>query len=105
MGWLYVVIAGGFEVAFTTALKESAGFTRLWPSVLFLVFSVLSFWFLTRAIVTLPISTAYAVWVGIGAVGAALVGVFVYHEPAGLARMFFIGLLIFSIIGLKLVSE
>ncbi len=105
MGWLYVVIAGGFEVAFTTAMKESAGFTRLWPTVLFFVFSALSFWFLTRAIVTLPISTAYAVWVGIGAVGATLVGVLAYGEPAGLARMFFIGLLIFSIVGLKLVSD
>ncbi|QIE56927.1 multidrug efflux SMR transporter [Pikeienuella piscinae] len=105
MGWIYVVVAGFLEVAFTTAMKESAGLTRLWPSILFFITASLSFWFLTRAAITLPISTAYTVWVGIGSVGATLVGILFYGEPAGLARMFFIGLLIASIIGLKLVSE
>lgn len=64
-----------------------------------------SFWFLSRAIVTLPIGAAYAVCVGIGAVGATVTSVLIYGEPAGLARMSFIGLLIFSIIGLKIVSD
>lgn len=104
MGWLLVIAAGGFEIGFTTAMKASEGFTRPIPSVIFGICAFVSFWLLTRAIEYLPLGTAYAVWVGIGAVGTVLVGIFVYGEPAGLARMFFIGLLISSIIGLKLAS-
>lgn len=105
MGWIYLLVAGCFEVAFTTAMKASEGFTRLVPSVIFLVTMSTSLFLLNRATLTLPLGTAYAIWVGIGATGTALVGIFVYGESAALPRLFFLGLLIASIIGLKFVSE
>lgn len=105
MAWAVLLLAGLFEIGFTTAMKASEGFTRPIPSVLFAISAVLSFWLLTRAVETLPLGTAYAVWVGIGAVGTVLVGVFVYGEAASPLRIFFIGTLIASIIGLKFVSE
>ena len=105
MGWLLVIVAGGFEVGFTTAMKASEGFTRPVPTILFFLSAGISFFLLTRAIVYLPLGTAYAVWTGIGAIGTVAIGIILYGEPAGLGRMFFLGLLIFSILGLKLVSD
>ena len=105
MGWVFLIFAGLFEVGFTTALKASEGVTRPWPSLFFLICAGLSFYLLSRAMAFLPLGTAYVVWTGIGAVGTVLVGIFVYNEPAGLARMFFISLLIASIIGMKVVSS
>ena len=105
MGWLLVIAAGLFEVGFTTALKASEGFSRPGPTALFLVSAIISFYLLTRALEYLPLGTAYAVWTGIGAVGTVAVGIWLYGEPAGPARMFFIGLLIFSILGLKFVAR
>jgi quaternary ammonium compound-resistance protein SugE len=104
LGWVYVVIAGLFEIGFTTAMKESAGFSRIVPSLIFGVCTLLSFFFLTRAIEHLPLGTAYAVWVGIGAAGTAAVGILIYGESAEAMRMVFLGLLVASIIGLKIVS-
>ncbi|SIO49534.1 quaternary ammonium compound-resistance protein SugE [Rhodovulum sp. ES.010] len=105
MGWLILVVAGIFEVGFTTAMKASDGLTRPLPSMAFLVCAITSFYLLFRSLDYLPLGTAYAVWTGIGAVGTVLVGIFLYGEPAGLLRVFFLGLLIFSIIGLKFVSS
>ena len=104
MGWVYVVLAGIFEVCFATALSASNGFTRLVPSLLFLLCGGISFFLLTRALTYLPIGTAYSVWVGIGAVGTVAVGIVFYNEPADFWRLFFITLLVVSIIGLKFVS-
>ena len=104
MSWLYLLLAGLFEIGFTTCLKLSASFTRLWPSLGFLLCAAASFWLLTRAIQTIPLGTAYAVWTGIGAFGTALIGIFVFGEPATALRLVFLTLLIGSIIGLKLVS-
>ena len=105
MGWLMLVIAGCFEFGFTTCMKLSDGFTRLWPSIGFLICSVASFWFLSRATRTIPLGTAYAVWTGIGAFGTALIGIAAFKEPVSAGRIGFLALLLGSIIGLKLVSS
>ena len=105
MGWVLVVAAGFFEVAFTTAMKASEGFSRPVPTLVFFVTAATSFYLLTRAVEHLPLGTAYAVWTGIGATGTALVGILVFGEAATPSRLFFLGLLIFSILGLKLVSQ
>lgn len=104
MAWVYLVIAGLFEVAFTTSLKFSNNFSNMKWSVAFFISIYLSFHFLNQAIQKIPLGTAYAVWTGIGAVGTAIVGIFLFQEPSDFWRLFFIMLLIGSIIGLKLVS-
>jgi len=104
MSWIYLVVAGLFEVAFTTSLKLSKDFTVGKWTFAFFVAITLSFHFLNQASKTIPMGTAYAVWTGIGAFGTALVGIFFFNEPAYFLRMFFLFLLIGSIIGLKLVS-
>jgi quaternary ammonium compound-resistance protein SugE len=104
MAWIYLVIAGLFEIAFTTSLKFSNNFSNMKWSVAFFISIYLSFHFLNLAIQKIPLGTAYAVWTGIGAVGTALVGIFVFSEPSDFWRVLFIMLLIGSIIGLKLVS-
>ncbi|VTQ26515.1 transporter [Pseudomonas aeruginosa] len=70
MAWIYLLLAGVFEIVWATAMKESAGFTRLWPSLVTLLFMILSFGLLAVSMKTLPLGTAYTIWVGIGAVGA-----------------------------------
>ena len=104
MAWIYLLIAGLFEVAFTTSLKLSNNFTNSKWTVAFFVSISLSFHFLNEAIQKIPLGTAYAVWTGIGAVGTALIGIFFFNEPAYFWRVFFVLLLIGSIVGLKLVS-
>ncbi|MCZ2340532.1 MAG: multidrug efflux SMR transporter [Bacteroidales bacterium] len=105
MPWVYLLIAGVLEITFTTCLKLSNGFTKIWPSLGFLVASVFSFVFLNFAIKSIPIGTAYAVWTGIGAAGTATIGILWFKEPATTARLLFLVLLIGSVIGLKLVSK
>jgi quaternary ammonium compound-resistance protein SugE len=102
MAWIYLLIAGLFEVCFTTSLKLSNNFSERWWSLVFFVSILLSFYFLNKAIEVIPLGTAYAVWTGIGAVGTVLIGIFFFNEPAYFSRVFFIVLLIGSIIGLKL---
>jgi len=104
MAWIYLIIAGLFEVGFTTSLKFSNNFTNAKWSIAFFVSIYLSFHFLNEAIQKIPLGTAYAVWTGIGAVGTAIIGIYLFNEPSDLWRVFFITLLIGSIIGLKLVS-
>jgi len=104
MGWIYLLFAGLFEVGFTSMLKLSDNFTKFYPSIGFFFFSILSFYLLTKAVETIPIGTAYAIWTGIGAAGTVLIGIFFFQESAGFWRMFFVTILIMSIIGLKLVS-
>lgn len=108
MHWLLLVIAGLFEVAFATCLgkaKESVGWAMYGWYVGFLISLTISMILLVKATQTLPIGTAYAVWTGIGALGAVLVGIFVFKEPATFWRVFFLLTLIGSIIGLKAVSH
>lgn len=105
MPWLFLVIGGLFEIGFTVSLKYSENFSRLWPSLSFVVCITLSFFFLNKAINGgLPIGTSYAVWTGIGAAGTAIAGMIFFKEPAAMWRIFFLVLLIGSIIGLKFVS-
>lgn len=105
MAWFYLVLAGLFEVAFTTSLKFSNNFQHKPWAAAFLVSITLSFVFLNKAIQTIPMGTGYAVWTGIGAVGTAIVGIVLFKEPSDFWRMLFIVLLIGSILGLKLVSK
>lgn len=104
MTWIILIIAGLFEVGFTTCLKLSNNFTNLPWSIGFFISITLSFLLLNKAIQTIPIGTAYAVWTGIGAVGTAIMGIWLYKEPSDFWRLFFIFLLIGSIVGLKAVS-
>jgi quaternary ammonium compound-resistance protein SugE len=108
MAWLLLIIAGLFEVGFTSCLskaKETSGSTSMWWIVGFFVSLTLSMYLLYKATQTLPMGTAYAVWTGIGAVGTVLMGILVFNEPAEFWRVFFIFTLIASIVGLKFVSE
>lgn len=105
MAWIILVIAGLFEVGFTTCLKLSENFSNLKWSVGFFICITLSFLLLNKAIQTIPIGTAYGVWTGIGAVGTVLIGIWLFKEPTDFWRMFFIFLLIGSIVGLKLVAK
>ncbi len=108
MAWFLLIIAGLFEVGFTSCLskaKETSGSTSMWWIVGFFVSLTLSMYLLYRATQTLPMGTAYAVWTGIGAVGTVLMGILVFNEPAEFWRVFFIFTLIASIVGLKFVSE
>nr|WP_240955767.1 multidrug efflux SMR transporter [Streptomyces thermoviolaceus] len=99
-----LIIAGLLEVAWSIALKYSEGFTRPVPSVLTVAGIVASMLLLARATRSLPIGTAYGVWVGIGAAGAAVLGMLVLGEPATAARIFFVCLLLTAVVGLKVTS-
>ena len=104
MSWVFLMLAGLAEVAFTTSMKLSDGFKKLWPSLLFFVFAPLSFWCLTTAMQSIPLGTAYAVWTGIGAVGTAFVGIVAFGESANRPRIGLLLVMIAAIVGLKLVS-
>ena len=104
MAWLYLLIAGGLEVFWSTCMKLSEGFTKLWPSVWTVVGMVVSFFFLSQATKTLPMGTAYGVWTGSGALGAVIVGILAFHEPVNAPRLIFVGLLLVGIVGLKLTA-
>lgn len=105
MGWTYLCIAGVFEVAWVLGLKYTAGFTRLWPSAATLVTMGVSIYFLSQAVKTLPVGTAYAVWTGIGAVGTVILGMILFGESKGALRLVCIALIIAGIVGLRLVAE
>ena len=102
--WIYLLIAGVFEIGFTTCLKLCEGFTRHGYTLAFLVLAAGSFALLNRAITTIPIGTAYAVWTGIGACGTALVGMYLFGESTSLLRILLLTNLVASIIGLKLIG-
>lgn len=104
MVWLSLVAAGLFEICWAVGLKYTDGFSRLWPSVATVAAMVVSFGLLAHALKTLPIGTAYAIWTGIGAVGTACVGILVFGESAGAARLACIALIAGGIVGLKLVT-
>lgn len=105
LAWLMLTAAGLLEVVWALSLKYTQGFTKLGPSVFTLVAMGLSFYLLSRAVMQLPVGTAYAVWVGIGAAGAAIFGMVFLHETVSLARIACLALLIVAIVGLKLTSS
>ena len=104
MAWIYLAIAGLFEIGWAIGLKYTQGFTRLVPTVLTLASMALSLGLLGLALKTLPVGTAYAVWTGIGTVGTAVLGIMLLEEPATAVRLARIGLIIAGIAGLKLVA-
>jgi len=104
MAWIYLTIAGLFEVGWAIGLKYTEGFTRLLPSLWTIASMILSIVLLGLALKTLPVGTAFAVWTGIGAVGTAALGIYLFAEPATVARLLCIGLILSGIIGLKLVT-
>ena len=104
MAWLELLIAGGMEVFWSTFMKLSEGFTRPLYTALTIVGMIVSFLFLAQATRVLPLGTAYAVWTGIGAVGAVIVGIVVFREPVTALRMVFVVLLLTGIVGLKATS-
>lgn len=103
MAWMFLLLAGFFEICFTIALKFSQGFTRLIPSIITGLFIVLSFYCVSQAMKTIPIGTAYAVWAGIGAAGTVLCGILFFGDSYHIIRLISIFLIIAGIIGLKLV--
>ena len=108
MNWILLIIAGLFETGFATCLgkaKDAVGNTKLAWMMGFFVCLFISMYLLYRVSQSLPIGTAYAVWTGIGAVGTVLVGIIFFKEPATFWRLFFISTLIFSLVGLKVVSN
>jgi quaternary ammonium compound-resistance protein SugE len=104
MNWLILVLAGLFEIAWAIGLKYTDGFTRLWPSVATLVAMVISVGLLGIAMKSLPVGTAYAVWVGVGAVGTAILGIVLFSESANIGRIVSLLLIVAGIIGLKLAT-
>jgi quaternary ammonium compound-resistance protein SugE len=104
MAWIYLFIAGVFETAWAIGLKYSAGFTKFGPSVFTVVAMSISLYLLALALRTIPVGTGYAVWTGIGAVGAAILGIFLFNESRELPRILCIFLIVAGIIGLKLTS-
>lgn len=104
MSWVYLVVAGLFEVGWAIGLKFTQGFTRLVPTALTLASMVVSLGLLGLALKTLPVGTAYAIWTGIGTIGTAALGIVLLGEPAHALRLACIGLIVAGIVGLKLVS-
>lgn len=105
MAWLILIVAALLEVGWAIGLKYSSGFTRFWPSAWTITALVLSVVLLAAAARVLPIGTAYAVWTGIGAAGTALLGIWLFNEPATAGRLACIALILAGVIGLRAVSE
>jgi len=104
MAWIYLFIAGLFEVVWAIGLKYSHGFTKLVPSIVTLCGMIISFYLLALATKTIPIGTGYAVWTGIGALGTVIFGIVFFHEPLTLLRVLFLFLIMIGILGLKVTS-
>jgi quaternary ammonium compound-resistance protein SugE len=104
MAWVLLVLAGTFEVGWAIGLKYTHGFTRLWPSLWTILAMAISLGLLGIAMKSLPIGTAYSIWVGVGAVGTVLMGILLFGEAANPARMASVALIVLGIIGLKLAT-
>lgn len=104
MNWAILVLAGLFEIGWAIGLKYTEGFTRLWPTVGTVLAMAISLGLLGVAMKSLPVGTAYAVWVGVGAVGTAILGIVLLGEPANAGRMISLALILAGIIGLKLAT-
>lgn len=105
MAWLYLIAAAFCEIAFAASLKLTANFSNLKWTIVFLFFYILSIVLLNKAVQTIPIGTAYAVWTGIGAAGTVIIGIVWFKEPTSFWRLFFLVTLVLSIVGLKVVTK
>jgi quaternary ammonium compound-resistance protein SugE len=101
IAWILLVVAGFLEVVWAVSMKASQGFTRSLFTTITFITAALSFWLLGLALRQLPVGTAYAAWTGIGAVGAAIIGIFFFNEPLTVARILCIALIVIGIVGLK----
>ncbi len=104
MAWTYLLIAGLLEMAWAIGLKYTEGWTKLWPSIGTVLTMIASFYFLSLALRTLPVGTAYAIWTGIGAVGTAILGIILFGEPRDLAKIVFLMMIIGGVAGLRFSS-
>lgn len=104
MAWLLLVLAGLFEVGWAIGLKYTEGFTRPWPTAATVAAMVISLGLLGEAMKTLPVGTSYAIWVGVGAVGTAILGIVLLGESANAGRLVSLGLIVAGIVGLKLAT-
>jgi quaternary ammonium compound-resistance protein SugE len=105
LAWVYLFIAGIFEVIWAIGLKYSHGFTKLIPSVITIVGMLISFYLLAQATKSLPIGTSYAIWTGIGALGTVIFGIIFFHEPINMLRVLFLVFILIGILGLKLTTN
>lgn len=104
MAWIILFLAGLCEVGWAIGLKYTEGFTKFWPSVWTIISMAVSVWLLAIAMKSLPMGTAYSVWVGIGAVGTVILGIILLSEPANMGRLISISLIVLGVIGLKFSS-
>ena len=104
MAWVYLIIAGLFEVVWAVGLKYTDGFSRVWASTLTILAMIISFGFLAQALRSIPVGTGYAVWTGIGALGTAALGIVLFSESVSWPRLVSIGLILAGLIGLKATS-
>jgi quaternary ammonium compound-resistance protein SugE len=104
MPWIILVLAGLFEVGWAIGLKYTDGYTRLWPTLGTVAAMIISVLLLGVAMKSLPVGTSYAVWVGVGAVGTAILGILLFDEPADIGRLASLGLIVAGIVGLKLAT-
>ena len=104
MPWIILVLAGLFEVGWAIGLKYTDGFTRLWPTVGTVAAMAISLGLLGIAMKSLPVGTAYAIWVGVGAVGTVILGIVLFQEPVNALRLVSVGLIVAGLVGLKLAS-
>jgi quaternary ammonium compound-resistance protein SugE len=102
MAWIYLLLSGLFEIGFATSLKLSQNFTQIKWVISFLIFGAFSFFLLSKAIKTIEIGTAYAVWTGIGVVGTIILGAFIFNEAMSWQKIMFLSFIVFGIIGLKM---
>jgi len=105
MAWIYLLIAGIFEIGWAIGMKYTHGFTKFWPVVFTLVSMFLSVYLLSLATKTIPIGTAYAVWTGIGVVGTSVLGIILFNEPVEVLRVVFIVMILVAIVGLKVIAR
>ncbi|NEU05039.1 DMT family transporter [Clostridium senegalense] len=105
MQWLFLVLAGLFEVGWALGLKYSEGFTKFMPSAFTVLGMIASFYFLSLSLKNLPLGTAYAIWTGIGTIGTVILGIILFKEPISITRLICIGFIVVGIVGLKLVSS
>lgn len=102
MAWLYILIAGVFEIIWAVGLKYAQGFTRFWPSIITVIAMIATYLFLGFGVRTIPIGTGYAVWTGIGVAGTAILGMILFGESAAPAKLICIALILAGILGLRL---
>ncbi|MFP4019585.1 MAG: DMT family transporter [Bacteroidales bacterium] len=105
MAWIYLLIAGLFEIGWAIGMKYTEGFHKILPTVVVFIAMVLSVYFLSVAVRTIPVGTAYAVWTGIGIVGTTIWGIAVFDEPYNFLRILFISLIVISIVGLRIIAK